>query len=146
MHRPNCIQLWMTLEHTRVKPYPYVHHYTLPSTESYGTPSIASHHTMENIHKHHPTEHGPSRQMPVRWKKCGRTICPRLFLMHIIATTFLSSQFLLFDCLTDSTNQNTSFLQANTLRKSIHCFPSPLRSLWPLLHHVLHQFLRPRYV
>ena len=40
--------------------------------------------------------------------------------MHIIATIFSSSQFLLFDCSTDLTNRNTSFLRANTLRKSFH--------------------------
>jgi hypothetical protein len=35
--------------------------------------------------------------------------------MHIIAEEYKSSQSFSFDWLTNSTNQNTSFLQANSL-------------------------------
>jgi len=71
---------------------------------------------------------------------------PRYFPMHIIAETHMPSPFLLFDCLTDSTNRNIGIRQANALRKSFHCFPSSARPLRPILRNVLHHFSRPMYM
>ena len=65
--------------------------------------------------------------MPVRGENRGRTTQPAIFPMHIIARTLRPSQIFLLDRPTNSTDRNTSFLLANTHRKSFPCPPSPRR-------------------
>ncbi len=98
--KDNCRSWWHTFpSHHGYKEYPYPSPYLAQTTSS----------------------------LACKTRKPRENHTPLHFPMHIIAETHMSSQFLLFDCLTNSTNQNISICQANALQK----FPSSHNKLKP---------------